>query len=82
VNHLLAHPSPVPGCFGCKTIGQGFLGLKSRQGPNPIQTVPVIADDGRRAGKSVGYHKVHWDGKQDAVAKPAPIKIRTKVVSE
>jgi hypothetical protein len=78
MHHLLSHPSPVPGCFGCKTIGQGVQTLQIKYGANPIQTVPVVADGGKRAGRKVGMHKVHWDGRQDAVAMPAPIKIRTK----
>ena len=82
MNHLITHPSPVAGCFGCKAISIGFQGLQSRQGKNPIQQVPVIADDGKRAGRPVGLHRVHWDGRQDAVAKPAPLKIRTRIVSE
>jgi hypothetical protein len=82
MHHLLSHPSPVPGCFGCKTLNVGVQTLQIKYGANPIQKVPVVADDGKRAGSKVGFHKVHWDGRQDAVAMPAPMKIRTRIVSE
>jgi hypothetical protein len=81
-HHKDWHPQPVSGCFGCRTLDQGYLGLKSRRGPDPVQTVPVIADDGKRAGQRVGVQKVHWDGRQDAVAMPAPMKIRTSIKAE
>ena len=80
--HRDKHPNPVEGCFGCKVQNVGVQTLQIKHGKNPVQQGPVIADDGKRAGKPVGFHKVHWDGRQDAVAKPLPVKIKTKVVSE
>jgi hypothetical protein len=79
MNHRDSHPIPVDDCFGCKVQNVGVQTLQIKHGNNPIQTVPVIADEGARAGKAVGHHKVHWDGRQDAVAQPAPIRIETKV---
>ena len=67
-DHRIAHPEPVENCFGCKTLGIGFQGLQSRLGADPVQTVPIVADDGNRAGQTVGRHEIHWDGRKDAVA--------------
>jgi hypothetical protein len=82
MSHRDLHPTPVEGCFGCHVSTLGFQGLRSRQGVDPVEKVKVIGDDGRRGGKVVGFHKKHWDGRQDVVAMPVPIKIKTKVTSE
>lgn len=79
MQHLLKHPSPVPGCFGCKTINIGVQTLQIKYGKNPVQQVPVVAEEGRRGGRVVGRHAVHWDGRQDATAMPGTIKLETKV---
>lgn len=68
-DHRVAHPEDVEGCFGCKTYGIGFQGLQSREGKDPVQRVPVRADEGPAAGRPIGEHKVHWDGRQDAVVR-------------
>jgi hypothetical protein len=60
------HQTPEPGCFGCKVAGVGFQGLKSRQGPDPVHKVQVVADEGVRAGRTVGQKAEHWDGRTDA----------------
>jgi hypothetical protein len=65
-HHRIAHPTDLPGCFGCQTLGVGFQGLQSRHGADPVQRVPVKAEEGRAAGKTIGAHHVHWDGRQDA----------------
>lgn len=68
-HHRVAHPVDVEGCFGCRCLGIGYQGLQSRQGADPVQSVPVRADTGPAAGTTVGTHRVHWDGRQDAVVK-------------
>jgi hypothetical protein len=73
------HTTPEPGCFGCKVSGLGFQGLRSAHGPDPVQHVPVTADDGPRAGKTVGRHDVHWDGRQDAKVLAPHVRLKTKV---
>lgn len=35
----------------------------------------VIAEEGPHRGTRAGEHVVHWDGRQDAVVEPQPIKI-------
>jgi hypothetical protein len=77
-DHRGAHPAPVAGCFGCKVLGVGFQGLQSRHGVDPVQRVPVTADDGPRAGRVVGRHDVHWDGVQDARVFAPRLAIETK----
>ena len=77
--HSDRHPEPVPGCFGCKVSRVGFQGLRSRHGADPVQRVPVVADDGPRAGRVVGRHDVHWDGRQDATAHAPTITASTTV---
>jgi hypothetical protein len=72
------HASPQPDCFGCKVAGVGFQGLQSRQGPDPVERVPVVADDGARAGKPVGKRAVHWDGRTDATVFAPHLSIETK----
>jgi len=79
MDHRVSHPEPVEGCFGCKVRNVGVQTLQIKHGKNPVQRVPVIADEGPRAGRAVGRHVVHWDGRQDAVAQPAPIRVETKV---
>lgn len=72
------HETPQPGCFGCKVSGLGYQGLQSRQGIDPVQKVPVVADDGVRAGKTVGRSDVHWDGRTDATVFAPKLTIETK----
>lgn len=74
-----SHAEPVEGCFGCKVRNVGVQTLQIRHGSDPVQQIPVVADEGSRAGQTVGMHKVHWDGRQDAIARPAPIRLETKV---
>lgn len=73
-----SHTRPVEGCFGCKVAGLGFQGLRSRHGADPVQKVPVIADEGARAGRPVGRSDVHWDGRQDATVYAPKLTIQTK----
>jgi hypothetical protein len=72
------HSEPVEDCFGCKVNALSFAAIKSRQGPNPIETVPVVAEEGARAGKTVGRNSVHWDGRQDATVFAPLTKLETK----
>jgi hypothetical protein len=72
------HLIPDPNCFGCKVAGIGFQGLQSRQGPDPVQKIPVVADDGARAGRTVGRHDEHWDGRRDATVFAPKLTIETK----
>lgn len=72
------HETPVDGCFGCKVAGVGFQGLQSRQGADPVQSVRITADEGPRAGKTVGRSRVHWDGRQDATVFAPRLTIETK----
>lgn len=76
--HSDHHPVPVAGCFGCHVSGIGFQGLQSRYGDNPVQKVPVVADDGARAGRPVGRNDVHWDGRSDATVYAPQLTIETK----
>jgi hypothetical protein len=78
MTHRDRHPLPVEGCFGCKVTGLGFQGLRSRQGTDPVQKVPVVADEGPRAGRTVGRSDVHWDGRQDATVFAPRTTIETK----
>jgi hypothetical protein len=79
VSHRTSHPAPVEGCFGCKVQDVGVQTLHIKHGADPVQTIPVIAEEGARAGRAVGAHKLHWDGRQDAVASPGTIALQTKV---
>lgn len=79
MHHLLSHPSPVPGCFGCKTINQGVQTLQIKFGKDPVQTVPVVTEEGPRRGKVGGQHVVHWDGRQDAKVNPPTLAMETTV---
>jgi hypothetical protein len=72
-----SHAEPVDGCFGCKVAGLGFQGLRSRS-KDPVQKVPVVADEGPRAGRTVGQSDVHWDGRQDATVFAPRMSIETK----
>jgi hypothetical protein len=72
------HHSEVPGCFGCQVSGVGYQGLKSRHGSDPVEAVPVVADEGARAGRPVGQSRVHWDGRQDATVFAPLTKLETK----
>lgn len=72
------HEAPKPDCFGCKVAGLGFQGLRSRLGRDPVERVPVVADEGTRAGKAVGRREVHWDGRQDATVFAPRLAIETK----
>lgn len=75
-DHRIAHPIDVPDCFGCKTLGIGFQGLRSRHGRDPVQRVPVTAEEGRSAGRTVGEHAVHWDGRQDATVHAPTVHVK------
>ena len=72
------HNPPDPNCFGCKVAGVGFQGLQSRQGADPVERRPVIADEGTRAGKSVGKQEIHWDGRQDSTVFAPQLTLTTK----
>lgn len=48
------------------------------QSKDPVQRVPVVADDGPRAGRVVGEHDVHWDGAQDARVFAPRLTIETR----
>ncbi len=76
--HHEHHPTPQAGCFGCKVAGIGWQGLQSRHGADPVQKVPVVADDGPRRGRVVGRHDVHWTGAQDATVFAPKLTIETK----
>jgi hypothetical protein len=78
MSHRDHHPQPQPGCFGCKALGIGFQGLRSRDGSDPIQKRPVIADEGTRAGATVGRQDEHWDGRHDATVYAPQLTIETK----
>jgi hypothetical protein len=78
MTHRDRHPVPVDDCFGCHVMGLGFQGLRSRQGSDPVQKVPVVADDGPRAGRTVGRSDVHWDGRTDATVFAPRMSIETK----
>jgi hypothetical protein len=43
-----------------------------------VQKVPVIADEGARAGQPVGKQDVHWDGRQDSTVFAPPLTVQTK----
>jgi hypothetical protein len=77
-HHRDHHPVPQPDCFGCRTLSVGFQGLQSRQGVDPVQHVPVVADDGARAGRTVGRTDEHWDGRRDATVYAPKLTIETK----
>lgn len=77
-HHRDHHPTPQPGCFGCQTLGIGYQGLKSRQGADPVDHRPVVADDGARAGKTVGRTDEHWDGRTNATVYAPHLSIETK----
>jgi hypothetical protein len=72
------HSTPVEGCFGCHVSTLGFQGLRSRHGADPVHQQPVIADDGPRAGKTVGAKAEHWDGRTDATVFAPKLTIETK----
>lgn len=79
MSHREHHPKPVEGCFGCKVQGIGYQGRQSRAGgrrSDPTQNHPVTAEEGTRAGKTVGHHVEHWDGRQDAVVRPATLVMK------
>lgn len=78
MTHRDHHPTPEPGCFGCKALGVGFQGLQSAHGPDPVQRMPVTADEGARAGRTVGRSDVHWDGRTDATVFAPKLTIETK----
>jgi hypothetical protein len=72
------HNSADSECFGCKVAGLSYQGLKSRHGSDPVESVPVVADEGARAGRAVGQSRVHWDGRQDATVFAPLTKMETK----
>jgi len=76
-NHRNTHPDPVEGCFGCKALGIGVQTLQSRHGADPVQRVPVVADDGPRRGRPTGHHTIHWDGRQDATVRAPAVAVRS-----
>jgi hypothetical protein len=78
MSHRDHHPTPQPGCFGCKALSVGFQGLRSAQGADPIRKQPVVADDGARAGRTVGRQDEHWDGRRDATIYAPRLTIETK----
>jgi hypothetical protein len=78
-HHREWHPQEVAGCFGCQTLNVGVQTLQIKHGSNPVQTKPVVSE---RNGRKVGEHRVHWDGRQDALAQPGPIKLQTRVQAE
>ena len=78
MRHIDSHPTPQEGCFGCRTLGIGVQTLEIKYGKNPVERVPVVADDGARAGKTVGRNDVHWDGRQDSTVFAPKLTIETK----
>lgn len=72
------HATPQDGCFGCKVASLGFQGLRSRDGNDPVQNVPVVADDGPRGGETVGQQEVHWDGRQDTTVFAPKVALTTQ----
>jgi hypothetical protein len=78
VKHRDSHPEPVDGCFGCRTLDVGVQTLQIKHGANPVQRVPVIADDGARAGQTVGKQDVHWDGRQDSTVFAPQVNVQAK----
>jgi hypothetical protein len=72
-----SHATPVDGCFGCKVAGVGFGSLRSRSA-DPVQKVPVVADEGARAGQPVGQQSVHWDGRQDTTVFAPKLTLTTQ----
>lgn len=77
-HHRIAHPTDIPGCFGCRTLGFGFQGLRSRLGPDPVERTPVIGQQGPAGGTVVGAQHEHWDGRRDAVVKAPTIVVRNE----
>ncbi len=78
MRHIDSHPTPEPDCFGCRTLGVGVQTLQIKYGKNPVEKVPVVADDGARAGRTVGQKAEHWDGRQDATVYAPKLTIETK----
>ena len=78
MKHRESHPEPVEGCFGCQTLNVGVQTLQIKHGKNPIHNVPVIGEEGPRAGKTVGRTAEHWDGKQDATVFAPALKLKTE----
>lgn len=77
--HTESHPVPVDGCFGCRVRNVGVQTLQIKYGADPVQTVPVVTEDGAARGRVGGAHRVHWDGRQDATVKPPTLAMETKV---
>lgn len=78
MRHIESHPQPVEGCFGCRVSGVGVQTLQMRHGKDPVQKIPVVGDDGPRAGRTVGRHDEHWDGRRDATVYAPAMTIETK----
>lgn len=55
-----------------KDKGVGFIKHKGE-----TERVPVKDD---RDGSVRGYHDKHWDGSQDAAARPRPVKVKAQVL--
>jgi len=81
-HHRDIHPVPVPGCFGCKVLGLGFQGLRTRYGSDPTRRHDVTVEEGPRRGRVGGFLTEHWDGRQDATVTPATVAVRATVHEE
>jgi len=78
MRHIDSHPEPIENCFGCRVSGVGVQTLQIKHGKDPVQKLPVIGEEGARAGKTVGRHDEHWDGRRDATVFAPKLTIETK----
>lgn len=88
-HHRIAHPDPRPGCFGCHVLGIGYQGHMSRASdrvaaragvkPDPTQDHVVIGETGDRAGRPVGKHVEHYDGRQDAHVRAPLVRMKAQI---
>jgi formylmethanofuran dehydrogenase subunit B len=53
------------------------LGFSTKRGQSERKRV---VDE--RDGSTAGIHDVHWDGSQDAAARPKPIRVRARLLNE
>jgi len=75
--HRDVHPSYVDGCNQCKWSSVGVQTHRIKSGADPTRKVPVIAEEGSRAGQVVGSHVHHWDGRVDAQVNAPQVVMKT-----
>ncbi len=82
IHQRRTHPRPVEGCDACRWSSVGVQTLQIREGADPVRHVPVVAEEGPRAGRVVGEHVQHWDGRQDATVHAPAVAMKARVSEE